>query len=591
MASDLVKPITCRKCDNAAAKFYCNTCKYELCPTCKVQHANSKDTTHHNIVPYAEKLNPKYLENSLCPKHEKHAPKFWCKTCGVPICDSCIVSNEHIGHEFSDITAVLSEQRDAMLAETMRLREVTVVEWEDVLTKAQGITKDYLGSIEELEKALMSRAKEMHEEVETILSKSKHALQKMKADGLEKLKNQEKNLEDKIHHLKADMERYEDQLRDADLNALIQFNQLESTGQSNDDAKPPSLENASLPVFTKGQNEIKVMQNVFGQLSTGNTIQQIIELDKKCNQQATITSNSNKNSVQPSHSTNRDTGRSLIPNPSVQYQFTVVSSPYIACDEQGQAWMRGGTRVSRSKRTTYSTLKLVGKDGSVKDETETKFAINDIAMTSDGCLLLANNDNKSIESISRLKIHNTLFRTSGVPIGLCCLHNNDIVVISNNVVEFHKETGRNVIIYNRNGEIRQTMDHIKLKYPNKVSVNKVNKHIYICDYEKYSRGSVGKVIALGGDCEIKYEYTGQGDSKFTPLDVCTDQMGHVLITDHDNHRVHILDQEGQFMQYILTSQGLLHQPVSIVDVDSDGYVWVGEKDSYRYHVKVVKYLH
>ena len=574
MASDLVKPISCRKCDNAAAQFYCNTCKYELCPTCKVQHANIKDTTHHNIVPYAEKLNLKYLENSLCPKHEKHAPKFWCKTCCVPICDSCIVSNEHIGHEISDITAVLSEQRDAMLAETKRIRDETVVEWEDVLKKAQGITTDYLGSIDEVEKALMFRAKEMHEEVETILSKSQQALQKMKADGLEKLKSQETNLEDKIRHLKADMERYEDQLRAADLNALIQFQQLESTGQCPDDAKPPSLEKSSLPVFTKGQNDSKAMQNIFGQLSAGNG-----------NILQHATSNDQTMFPLSSHSPNRGTERSLIPNPSVQYQFTVYSSPDIACTEQGGACVRDGIRKSRKKRT-YSTIKLVDKDGSVKDETETNFAINDIAMTSDGDLLLANNNNRCIESMSSLKIINTLFNTNGIPSGLCCLHNNDIVVTFSDVVE----TERKVIIYSRNGEIRQTMDHIKLRYPNKVSVNKVNKDIYICDYKKYFSDSVGKVIALGVDYEMKYEYTGQGDSRFTPLDVCTDQMGHVLIADHDNHRVHMLDQEGRFMQYILTSQQGLHQPVSI-DVDSEGYIWVGEYVDYRYHVKVVKYLH
>ena len=35
-------------------------------------------------------------------------------------------------------------------------------------------------------------------------------------------------------------------------------------------------------------------------------------------------------------------------------------------------------------------------------------------------------------------------------------------------------------------------------------------------------------------------------------------MGHILITDCKNHRVHILDQERRFIQYILTSQqGLL----------------------------------
>ena len=122
-----------------------------------------------------------------------------------------------------------------------------------------------------------------------------------------------------------------------------------------------------------------------------------------------------------------------------------------------------------------------------------------------------------------------------------------------------------------------------------VCMNKVNQDIYICDKESHRFESAGKVIAVAGDGKLRYEYPGQGDSKFTPMGLCTDQMGHVLITDHNNQRVHILDQEGRFIQYILTSQQGLHQPVTI-DVDKEGYVWVGEKVAISTgRVKVVKY--
>ena len=63
-------------------------------------------------------------------------------------------------------------------------------------------------------------------------------------------------------------------------------------------------------------------------------------------------------------------------------------------------------------------------------------------------------------------------------------------------------------------------------------------------------------------------------------------MGHILIADTDNDRVRILDQEGRFIQYILTSQQGLHKPRNI-DVDREGYVWVG---GYGGSIKVAKYL-
>ena len=148
-----------------------------------------------------------------------------------------------------------------------------------------------------------------------------------------------------------------------------------------------------------------------------------------------------------------------------------------------------------------------------------------------------------------------------------------------------------VIVYNREGKIRQKLDHIKFRYPKSVAINKVNQDIYICDQEeKYGFDSKGKVIALGADSKLRYEYTGQGHSDFIPVDVCTDQMGHVFIIDRDNHWVHMLDQKGQFIQYILTSQPGLNQP-NTIDVDREGYIWVGEPVGLgKGNIKVSRYL-
>ena len=196
-----------------------------------------------------------------------------------------------------------------------------------------------------------------------------------------------------------------------------------------------------------------------------------------------------------------------------------------------------------------------------------------MAVTSDGELLLADHSNNCIRSVSRQKTISTLFTTSGTPSGLCCFPNKNIVVT------LHDE--RNVKVYNIDGEIIQTFDHITFRCPRTVAVNKVNQDIYICDERK--------VLAVGADGRLQYEYTGQGDREFTPYDVCTDQMGHVFIADRDNDRVHVLDQEGRFIQYILTSQQGLGWPVT-TDVDREGYLWVGKQVGPTGYVEVARYL-
>ena len=451
-----------------------------------------------------------------------------------------------------------------MLEEMKMLRDNTVGKWEEVLQGAKTITEDFLGSIDAIEQELADRAKVMHKQVETILNASKQTLQEMKTSGLTKLQDQEKYLGDRLQQLKDDVKRYEDQLNYGDPNALLQYK--EGTIQNDEKKKPPSLEIANLPVFTKGQDDVKSMERMFGQISSHTTQQkntspastEMVTPSESGKAQMTSKSQSNRNAVQ----------MSLIPNPSVMSQFEVkTSTPHIAYVDRGLAWVM----------TRDRTLQLVDREGAVKDTINTDYNIFDIEFTSNGDLLLADYHNRCIMSVSGRK----MISTSWKPWGICGLHNGDIVVTF--------PDDRKVVVYSRDGQVRRTLDNIKFRFPRAVAVNKVNQDIYICDVEDDYYDYPGKLLAVGADHRLRYEYTGQGDSKFTPVDVCSDQMGHVLVTDYINHRVHILDQEGQFIQYIPTSQLGLYQPVTI-DVDREGYVWVGGESWRGGQVKVARCL-
>ena len=325
-----------------------------------------------------------------------------------------------------------------------------------------------------------------------------------------------------------------------------------------------------------GQNDAESMQKMFGQLSTEDKQGSgASKVSSASDSKSSDAPDSGKIVIQPgqSRSISSVNPETLIPSPSVQTKFDVDNyCPCIACVDQGLAWVQ----------THGDMLQLIDREGSVKDIVGIDFSFFDIAVTSDGDLLLPDYDNSCIKSLSREKTITTLFRTGGKPTGLCCLHNGDIAVTF--------EEDSEVYVFSRDGKIRRKLDHIKFRCPMKITENNVNQDIYVCDHERGSYVSPGKMIAAGADGKIRYEYTGQGDSTFTPVEVCTDQMGHVLITDHGNHRVHILDQEGQFIQYVLTSKQGLHLPVT-VDVDSEGYVWLGEYTGlFIGRIKVARYL-
>ena len=187
------------------------------------------------------------------------------------------------------------------------------------------------------------------------------------------------------------------------------------------------------------------------------------------------------------------TEKSLIQNPSVQKEFPVdFDFPCIVCVDEGLAWGETKSKI----------LQLVDREGSIKDTINTDIFLNNIAVTSDGEILLTNFYGCCINSVSKEKKISILFKTGRKPTGLCCLHNDDIMVTFSDDSE--------VIVYRRSGQIMQALDHIKFRYPRKVAENKVNQDLYICDHEVHNCYSLGRVIAVRADGQQLYEYTGKG---------------------------------------------------------------------------------
>ena len=577
MAEAVLNPIPCEICDNPAAKFHCNTCGDALCETCKIRHLRSKGTRHHVIVPYAQKLNPKYLAGLSCHTHHGSAPEFWCDTCSVPICIPCI-TGKHRGHHFSDITRFLSEKRDGMVKEMKTLRDKTIIEWEDGLLHAQEITTDFLNKIEDIDRELAYRANEMHKHVYTILSNSRQTLREMKTAGISKLQAQENYISEGLSHLRENLTSYEDHLMEANASVLLQFQEMSTRGR--EWMLPSPFETASCPTFVQGQNDPEYLEQIFGKIVDPDevngsdaemctSITEIIEYPSDSEEtMAAMTSQFSQKAVVRRR-------KSVVPAPIVESKFNVdIFYPCIACTQDGQAWVE----------THFNGLQLVDRNGAVKDTVKIDFNINDIDFMSDGSMILADYSygNYCVKLLSQDRKINTLFKTDWSPSALCCLENDDIVVT-------FQHAGK-IIMFANTGEIKSKFDDIKFRYPMAVAKNKITKDIYVCDHEVNFYYSTGNVKAIGTNGQLKYEYAGQGYEQFTPVEVCTDQVGHILITDYSNHRVHILDREGQFIQYLLTAEQGLHKP-NTIDVDGEGYIWVGEDVTLgKGCVKVTKYL-
>ena len=74
----------------------------------------------------------------------------------------------------------------------------------------------------------------------------------------------------------------------------------------------------------------------------------------------------------------------------------------------------------------------------------------------------------------------------------------------------------------------------------------------------------GQVYILYESGEVKCKYLGQVlQFQFLPADVVCDPNCNILITDVNNHMIHMLHHSGQFIRFLNSETELLQYPLSI----------------------------
>ncbi|XP_064637798.1 brain tumor protein-like [Lineus longissimus] len=93
---------------NAVAR--CFDCANFLCPNCVMAHQFMHCFEGHRVIMFSDLQNGKEqikLEKPLnCSKHRSEMLNFFCKTCNIPICKDCTLSDHSRGHEFGYISEV-----------------------------------------------------------------------------------------------------------------------------------------------------------------------------------------------------------------------------------------------------------------------------------------------------------------------------------------------------------------------------------------------------------------------------------------------------------------------------------------------------
>ncbi|KAK3098947.1 hypothetical protein FSP39_024559 [Pinctada imbricata] len=518
--------VPCIICEDPV-EFHCNTCGDVLCSRCKDNHLKSNATKLHDIVPYSQRSIPVKNTNE-CEKHHGQIFNAWCKTCNEPVCTECMLSAAHNRHNFGKLEEKIMKKRKE-LQRDFDLQSSLLVQHESKLYSVKRMRDSCAKEIQVLSLGIGAQADKICKEVRVIEKKTMQKLEGLGKDHQSKFIQCESTIKEDIKRCENELKEIEDVLRSNDLTKILTHKS--KLGEISTDL----TENLNTrPVFKPGEISVNVLERVFGSLSVMGSESASVAISKL--------------------SIEKD------------------SDPAIVCVDANHAWVE----------TSDMTLKLITRDGSVKNIIHFDFILPVMTIDAEGDLLLCDLSNKCIRCLPKGSNEmSILFHTESPPHNICYLSSGDILVSST--------SERRMTIYNRRGHVVKEVDNKLFHYPMTVTQHKDTKLLYVSDKTGMQLSASGRIVCFGTNNKKMFQYTCRENSlDFTPCCVCVDGRGFILVSNFKSNSVHILSQELKFLQYLTPKQSLT-RPVC-VDVDGDGHAWVGEFQTHaiqivKYHVK------
>ncbi|XP_055997045.1 uncharacterized protein LOC130047003 [Ostrea edulis] len=250
----------------------------------------------------------------------------------------------------------------------------------------------------------------------------------------------------------------------------------------------------------------------------------------------------------------------------------------IICLSDEDVWTCGINEIMKLHNLHGKLLKSI--------QTKSENMPGDISVTRDGHLVYTDTGSRTVDIVTNKQIQ-TIIRLKGWrPRNLCSTSSDDLLVTMYSddytqfkVVRFSGSKQTHTIQFDDQGRPL----YFAGRHSNNTNISE-NRNMDICVADSDAR----ELVVVNQSGKLRFRYTGHPSNtkqSFTPVGITTDSQSHILTADCFNHRIHVLDQYGQFLRYIQNCD--LHAPWGLCLDTSDNLLiaehWTGK-------VKKIQYL-